>query len=243
MGMPTVNSVGANQAGVTALTIPPGTPHTANDIDIMLITTKGGALTLPTPAGFVEVTAVAQLLGAEATGIRMTVWWRRWNGTDGSAVTNDSGAAQHGRMISISGCKTSGDPWNVTSTGTTDSSADTSLSAAGATTSAADCLVLAMACQDLPDANGTGEFGTPTNTDLANLTERIDNTSTASTGTAIWMASGEKAAAGAYGATTLTTVTTARRLCATIALEGASAAAKPPRPTVVNFAVTRASTY
>lgn len=249
MGMPTVNSVGAVATGGGAITVNPGATHTTNDIDIVLLENSNlDVPALTTANGFARLTALDQVTsggGAASTGrCQMSVWWRRWNGSDGSPVFADAGDHNLGRMISISGCKTTGDPWNVLSTGTTDDTGDTSLSAVGATTSVADCLVLAMAGQGNPDTTGTGEFGAATNTDLANLTERFDDTTAAGDGGAIWMVTGEKATAGAYGATTCTTVSTSRRVCATLALEGAGAAVtRPPRPTVVNFAVTRASNY
>lgn len=234
MGMPTVASVGTVvDASTGTLTVAPGATHTTDDIDVVIV--EGGAAdaTLSTANGFAELTAVSpQGTGSGGSSTRFGVFWRRWNGSDGSPIF--AGVSNHavGRMISISGCKTSGNPWNVTATGTTDSSADTSLSAAGATTTAADCLILAFAGQNLPDASSTTEFGSPTNADLANLTERIDNATAQGNGGAIWLVTGEKATAGAYGATTCTTVTSALRVCGSIALEGASAggAAADPYP-------------
>lgn len=223
MAMPTVNSVGAIASAGTTISPAAGSPHTANDIDILLLGSKGGAMSLTTPAGYAEITGLDQTTGAEASGARIQVFWRRWNGTDGNPTTNDPGNRIIGRVISVSGCKTSGDPWNVLGTGTTDASADTSVSVAGATTTAADCLILAMCSQALPDATSTTEFGTATNASLANLTEQMDNSVVAGAGGAIWMVSGEKAAAGTYDATTCTAVTSSVRVCGSLALEGASA--------------------
>lgn len=235
MAMPTVNSVGAVIAGAGAITVAPGASHTADDIDVVLLEcSDADTAALTTANGFARLTALDQVVsgGAASTGrCQMSVWWRRWNGTDGSPVFADPGDHQVGRMISISGCKTTGDPWNVLSTGTTDSTQDTSLSAAGATTTAANCLVLAMACQGLPDAVSTTEFGTATNTDLANLAEQFDNSTNAGDGGAIWLVTGEKASAGAYGATTLTTATSSKRVCATLALEGVGGTGHTANPT------------
>lgn len=242
MAIPTVASVGTivSVAATGPLTVAPGATHTANDIDIVLVETQAGNPTLSTAAGFAELTAVSpQTTGATIMG----VFWRRWNGTDGSPAIGQATNHIIARMISISGVKTSGDPWNTTATGTTDSSADTSVSIAGGTTTVADCLILAMLTQDLPDANTATEFSGWANIDLGSVTEQMDDTRNPGNGGAIGMATGTKAVAGAFGATTATAVTSAVRVCAMVALEGASAAAKPPRVTVVNFAVTRASTY
>lgn len=250
MALPTVNSVGAIASDIAAITVAPGTPHTTNDIDIVLLECEAADVAaLTTANGFARITALDQSIGtgAASTGrTQMSVWWRRWNGTDGSPVFTDAGDHNIGRMISISGCKTTGDPWNVLSTGTTDGTADTSVSAAGATTTVADCLVLVMACQGLPDADSAGtEFGAATNGDLATLTEQMDNNRSVGNGGAIWMVTGQKATAGAYGATTCTATTSSKRVCATLALTATADVAVefPRRPTVVNFAVTRAATY
>jgi hypothetical protein len=226
MGMPTVASVGTQVANTSTLTVDPGGDHAANDIDIMIARSGGAdaAPSLDTANGFAQVAALSQGLSGIG-GCQMEVFWRRWNGTDGSPVLADAGTFVAAQMISIRGCKTSGDPWNITSTGTTDGTADTSVSAAGATTTAADCLVLAMCVQGAPDSNSSVQFDDPSNADLANLTERMDQSRNLGSGGAFWMASGEKASAGAYGATTCTAATSARRVCGTLALEGAAAAA------------------
>ena len=221
MGMPTVNSVGNISAATTTITPGPGASHAVDDIDVLLLSSGGGSISLTTAAGFTEVSGLAAVTGTETGGARMAVFWRRWNGTDGNPQTNDPGNVIVGRMISISGCKTSGDPWNVLASGTTDSSADTSVSVAGATTTAANCLVLAMCSQALPDANNQTEFGSPTNASLANLTTRINNAVVQGLGQAIWMVSGEKATAGAYSATTCTATTSSVRVCGSLALQGA----------------------
>lgn len=246
MAMPTVNSIGTVQANTTALTIPPGASHTVDDIDILLIETGvSTAITLTTAAGFAELAAVSpQTTGAGATGTILSVFWRRWNGTDGSPVTAAPSNHGVGRMISISGCKTSGNPWNTTATGVTDASADLTVVVNGGTTSVVDCLVLLMVAQSLPDATTTTEFSNWVNADLATVTEQIDNTTIFGNGGAIGMATGQRAATGTFGTTTADAVTSSTRVCAMVALEGAGGAVTtPPRPTVVNFATTRAATY
>lgn len=229
MAMPTVNSVGTVVSNTTAITVAPGATHTADDIDILMLESGfvgGSGTTLATAEGFVELTAVSpQSTGTGATGTILNVFWRRWNGTDGSPVTNAPSNHVIGRMISISGCKTTGDPWNTTATGTTDSAADTSVSIAGGTTTAANCLILAMVAQSLPDVTSTTEFSNWANADLANVTERIDDAQQFGNGGAIGLATGEKASAGIFGATTADAATSSTRVCAMVALEGAGVAA------------------
>lgn len=172
MALPTINSVGAVFGGVGSVTGTVGASHTTNDIDVVLLEcADNDTPSLSTANGFARLTALDQTVGSAGAGTQMSVWWRRWNGSDGNPVFADAGDHQIGRMISISGCITTGDPWDITGTGTTDSSADTSVSIAGGTTTVADCLILGFVCQNGPDANTTTEFGAPTNADLANLTE------------------------------------------------------------------------
>ena len=219
MAVPTVNSVGAIAGGAGTATIDPGVSHTSGDIDVIVHECGAGDTpALTTANGFARITALNQTVGS-APGAQMSIWWRRWNGSDGSPVFADAGDHQMGRMISVSGCIATGDPWDITGTGTTDSSADTSASIAGGTTTVAECLVLGFICQEGPDTNSTTEFGSPTNGDLTSLTERVDNSRLAGGGGAVYMVSGEKSTAGAFGATTLTTATSSLRVCGILALK------------------------
>lgn len=223
MSVPTVNSVGAVAGGAGVATIDPGASHTSGDIDVIIHECAAADTpALTTANGFARITALDQTVGT-TPGAQMSIWWRRWDGAAGSPVFGDAGDHQIGRMISVSGCIASGDPWDITGTGTTDSSADTSASIAGGTTTVDECLVLGFICQEGPDTNSVTEFGAPTNADLANLTERVDNSRLAGGGGAIYMVTGEKATAGTFGATTLTTVTSSLRVCGILAL-------KPPTP-------------
>lgn len=219
MPMPTVNSVGAVVAGTGDVSPAPGGSHSVNDIDIIIVQTRDQVASLGVAAGFAELTAISPL---GQTNNRLTVFWRRWNGSDGTPTITDPGNHVIARMISISGCKTSGNPWDITGTGTHDTTADTTVSVVGGTTTVADCLIVLCCAQHLPASTGTAVFSGESNADLANLTERIDNSTAQGVGGAIGMWTGEKATAGTFGATTAT-ATSAVRNNAMVALVGAAA--------------------
>jgi len=233
MAIPTVNSVGAVVSAVAGITVDPGASHSADDIDIVLLECDSAdSPGLSTANGFARLTALDQTV----TGTQMSVWWRRWNGSDGSPVFGDAGNHQIARMISISGCITTADPWELALTGITDAVADTSVSIIGGTTLGDDRLILAMVCQDLPDINTTTEFGSWANGDLSDVTERIDNSTNVGNGGAIGMASGGKATLGLFGATTATAVTSAVRVCGMLAL-------RPPGLALSGTLFTKAPTF
>lgn len=134
-------------------------------------------------------------------------------------VTVSEASSDHalGRIHAIRGVKTSGDPWNITS-GNAEATSDTSLSATGATTTAPDCLVLILAAL-MDDDQDFG--GTWTNADLANIIVRQNSPGTAGNDGRHILVTGEKASAGAYGATTNTLTASSVKAMMTVALEGA----------------------
>jgi hypothetical protein len=80
-----------------------------------------------------QVANSPQGTGTTAAGTRLTAFWSRYNGTQGTPTTSDSGDHQLGRIIAIRGAVSSGDPWNVTAGGV-EAISDTSGSIPGATT-------------------------------------------------------------------------------------------------------------
>lgn len=153
--------------------------------------------------------------GAGAT--RLTVFWSRYNGSQLNPQLADSGDHQMARMIAIRGAASSGNPWNVTAGGV-ESTADTSGSIPGATTTVANTLVVVAVAGSLPDVNGSSNFSAWSNANLTNVTERTDNSRDAGNGGALGVATGVKATAGAYGATTVTLGASASKAMISIAI-------------------------
>lgn len=135
------------------------------------------------------------------------------------AITVSEATADHAiaRMHAVRGVKTTGDPWNITS-GNVEAASDTSLSATGATTTNPDSLVLIFAALMDDDQ----DFGaTWTNADLANIIVRSNTPGVAGNDGRHILVTGEKASAGAYGATTNTLTASSVKAMMTVALEGA----------------------
>lgn len=202
----TIHAVGAANGGVNAITITPPATHSANDVELLFVETSNEAASLSTAAGFAAVTGASVGTGtaAGADGTMMTVFWRRWNGTDGSPVLADSGNHQIGVVVAFSGVVGSGNPWDVVGTNT--QTATASVSVSGVTTSGADRMAVAASGGAVPDAgpNSNTEFTSAANGNLTGVTEQVDVTDPAGNGGAILVITGTKAAAGATGATTAT---------------------------------------
>lgn len=227
MALPTFVNAGTVASG--AGTISPGMPASisTNDILLMFAETAGQAITVSGAGGgtWTEVTNSPQSVGASPPtdpSTRLTCFWSRYDGSQTAPTLSDSGNHQVGRIFAFRGCETSGNPWNITSGGT-EATSDTSISATGTTTTLNNCLVvIAVTTSGDAGVNGTAEFSSWTNTDLSNVTEIGDNMATAGNGGGLGVATGQKATAGAYGATTVTCATAGYHAFMTIALRPTS---------------------
>ncbi len=243
--IPTVRGVGAVKFGTGAITVVPLVTHVSGDVELMFVETANEASTLDTAAGFAELTNLGQGTGGGTGATRMTVFWRRWNGSDGSPVVGDSGNHQIARIITFQDVVASGNPWDVFGSNN-QTSVTTFGSVSGVTTTVADTLVVVATAQDLPDTNSTTEFALHANGNLSSVTEHIDNARNTGNGGAIGVAVGGLATAGASGATTFTSTTSSLKSNVCIALKPvvAAAADRVPRPVVSSrVAIQRASLY
>lgn len=218
MALPTYVGSGAvfNSAAAGSPALPVGIE--VGDILLLEIETANQAITITNENGgtWAEVTNSPQGTGTAGgtTSTRLTVFWSRYNGTQGNPAISDSGDHQGARIHAFRGCPASGDPWNITS-GNVEAASDTSLSATGATTTVADCLVCIMAAL-MDDAQNFG--GTWTNASLANITVRQNSSGAAGNDWRHILVTGEKATAGAYSATTNTLTASSVKAMMTIAL-------------------------
>lgn len=182
----------------------------ADDILLLYVETVTGNV-LADPTGYLNVTDSPQdTAGTAATSTKLYVWWKRAGGSETAPTVTSSGNHVLGRMVGVSGCITTGDPWDVTS-GSVDTAATTAVSIPGDTTTVDECLCLAASASNLPDAISTTEFGAPTNASLTSLTEQVDDTASVGNGGGLHVVSGVKATAGVVSATTCTSVTTPNR--------------------------------
>lgn len=186
----------------TGNVIPP-LPEDIRINDILLLFVESANEAVSTPSGGWAAVADSPQgtgTGGGATSTRLSVFWKRLAGGETAPTVTDPGDHVVAQILAFRGCISTGDPWDVTSGDTGASS--TSVSIPGDTTTVANCLIV-LAVANATD-NGTPQTSGFTNTDLANLAERTDFNSTAGNGGGFAVATGEKAAAGAYGATTAT---------------------------------------
>ncbi len=143
--IPTFVAAGAVAYGTGAIT--PALPSgiATNDILLLFLNTSNQTITIPTPNGgtWTQVTNSPQGTGTGGSSgsAALTVFWSRYNGTQGAPTTSDSGDHQIGRIIAIRGATTSGNPWDVTAGGV-DATASTTATIPGATTTVANTLVV-----------------------------------------------------------------------------------------------------
>jgi hypothetical protein len=157
-----------------ALTVAWPTPHAINDVGFLFVETANQAPTLSTPAGFVQVTQQGTGTAGTSGATMLTVFSCRATSTSqASPVVADSGDHQVAVIVTVRGCITTGNPWDVFA-GSVQASAQTGYSIPGVTTTVANTLNL-LALSNNGDAS-TNQIGpTPTNANLTNIVERADS--------------------------------------------------------------------
>lgn len=131
-----------------------------------------------------------------ATGTRLSLLKRYATGSGDAPTIVDSGDHQSARVIAFNGMHASAAE-DVTNSGTGDT---TAVSIPGDTTTDTDRLVCVFATHGLDKLSS--HFASWANADLANIVEHFDDSHDSGTGGGIAFVTGEKAVAGAFGATT-----------------------------------------
>lgn len=219
--IPVYRSSGTFTASAGTCTPPMPAGEVADDILLLVVVTENEQVFLTTANGFVQVTNSPQTVGTgSANGSnRVAVYWKLAVGSDASPVVTDVTNQHTCQIHAFSGGKTIGNPWNITAGGNDSGGNDTSALIPGATTTVTDTLVvLIQATSD--DSTSTTNCGAVTNANLANITERTDNTDALGLGGGHCLITGEKATAGAYGSSTLTLAAASLKTAISIALEG-----------------------
>jgi hypothetical protein len=208
-----------------AASITPAKPVIAGGIlaDDVVIGIGESVANFPTIAsnGFAHIDSVSPVV--QDTNTRLSVVWRRGDFT--AHAWGDSGDHNLGAYIAIRGCRTTGNPWNIVSVAM-DNISDNSALWPTATTTQADCLVLFIGAWSDDFATGALSGGTG----LGAFTERIDAITATGNDGAIFVASADKAAAGATGTPGATLTGVAFKAMMTIAFDPA-----PPPPEVDYF--------
>lgn len=222
MATPVFQAAGTVVEGAVAVT-PPWPAHQANDIGLMFVDTKNQNIgTIPSGWAHVTNSPVGIGTAGDTTASMLTILWKRAESSAESDLSiGDSGGKQLAVILTFRGCIETGNPWDVTASGT--ETADTSVSIPGATTTVGECLIVAAVAAAI-DLASTEQLSGWTNASLVSITERIDNFASGGPGGGLGIATGEKTAAGAYDATTATLATSAAKAMMSVAL-------KPPAAT------------
>jgi hypothetical protein len=218
---PSYLASGPFTAGTGAITPPLPADTIAGDVALLVVQSENQTISLTTANGFAEVGAQANKAAGTAgvnPATRLATYWKRLVGGDLPPVVADSGDHTAAQIHVFRGCSASGNPWDVFAEGNDSAANDTTGSIPGATSTVANCLVVLL-CATSFDGTSTAEFSGWTNAGLTNLLERQDNCDTAGLGGGHGMATGERAVAGAYGATTVTLANTSFKGTMSIALK------------------------
>jgi hypothetical protein len=237
--IPTYVGAGTAASGVGALTdagmIPAGV--IAGDILLLVVNNTHSttvAATLSNAEGFAAIPGAAVNSDAYAA-IRseITVFWKRATGTDAPPTVADNGEFNVARIYAYRGCIDVGDPWDAVSADG-DNDGDATMTMATGATTGSNRLVCVFVTAF---TGGNASISGWTNASLANIVER-DDTNYLIVGDRVHLAhmTGEKAAAGAYGATTATWAGAAYYVSAavTIALKPTVAGVALATPSVVD---------
>lgn len=197
MAAPSIRAAGTVATGSGNVT--PGIPAGSTTNDIMLLYVHSSNQTITGPgSGWVEVPDSPQGTGtaAAAGSVRLAVFWKRHTGSESNPTITDTGDHTFAVIISVQGCVTSGDPWDVTAGGV-DSSATSLPAPADDTTTVSDTFVLfAWAhARDSNTANLSGSTGS-TNLDGGITATHTDSSVNTGTGGGFIIQSGVKNSPG-----------------------------------------------
>jgi hypothetical protein len=225
MAVPAVVGVGAVASGTTTITpaLPAGAA--AGHLLVTLAECTGNQV-YTVPTGWAHVLNSPVNLD---TTTRLTVIYRFMQAGDTApAIALPGGDHAVGRMIAISGVRTTGNPWDATPQPTTESVADTSATWNAVTTTVNECLILFCIATGR-DFNSTTNMGALTGgTGLTSITEQIDNGISTGAGGFVGLVTAEKLTAGSTGTPGATMGSTDGKALLTLALAPAPAASGPP---------------
>lgn len=220
--MPTPNfqAVGGQQAGTLGLAVA-WPAHEVNDIGLLVIEKSGNDTTIGiiTPTGWQEVPGSPVTDLATIAGSKLQVWWKRAaSNAETSVAVPDGGDHQIARIFTFRNCISTGDPWDVTTTGIKTTASTTATVPALVTT--VDGTLIVMIVGRPNDNASTTHFGLPVNGNLTGLGEGGEAGSTAGNGGGFVVSYGAKATAGDTGTSTLTKIASTTDTYMAIALKG-----------------------
>lgn len=200
MATPTAYGVGTVSAATTGTT--PGVPGSTVADDVLVLFAETGNEPLPAMTNWNNI-GVGIVQQANGVVTALTIRWLRATGAmSGTIAVPDAGNHTVSRIVGVRGCATTGNPYEAVVTAL-DNLTGTAVSIPGSTTLGPERLVFAAFSTGADLASTTAVSGFA-NADLTSVFEQIDNWDIAGNGGGMGVATGIKAAAGAYGATTAT---------------------------------------
>jgi len=198
VAIPVSRTPGAKAAATTAaVSVALPASIAAGDITILVAETDPTGTVTITVTGGQAWTAFTGSPVSVASGSKLYIWWRRHIG--GNTAPSVQASVDHvcAGCTAYSGCVGSGDPVNVSATGTETASDTTFQFITGLTTTKADCLCVCI-CTSSADSN-TGQFTVMTNGNLSSMAEKMDYETTSGHGGGFAFDEGGLAVAGAMG--------------------------------------------
>jgi hypothetical protein len=210
---PTISAVGSESAA-TVSPATPGLPTGTAENDILILLCEvNPSTTVDTPTGWTAFAGMPlSTSGFEST--RLYAFWKRAGASEAAPSVTFSANHCIARIIGVSGCVTTGSPFEQISTNT--GGASFSHSVTGFTTVADNQLVLDMvSCGE--DFSGS-EFGGWSNASLTGFGEIMDHSSAAGDGGSLGAARGTMATAGVVSSTSFTTASSRPVCCIKVSL-------------------------
>jgi hypothetical protein len=211
----------ASRAALTGITAVAWPTHVAGDIGLLVIETSGNDTTvdITTPTGWQAVPGSPVTDLATAAGSKLQVWWKRAaSASEGAVTVPDSGDHQVARLFTFRNCIATGDPWDVTTTGSK-TTASTTATVPAVTTTVADTLIVMIVSRPNDNASNL-HFGVPVNANLTDLGECGEAGTAMANGGGLVVSYGVKATAGNTGTSTLSKIASTTDAYMVIALKG-----------------------
>jgi hypothetical protein len=215
MAAPTFGLAGTAAGSTTVAS--PAYPATVNadDIAVLIVETSNQPISAAAigDGSWTQFASVGTGTAAAVDSIALQGFWRRCDGSeDGATVAlPDSGDHTLGRIYTVVGCPTTGDPVHAVNT-SFNNTASTAFNVAGFTTTVSDCLVMCAMGRG-NDASGVTNFSAFANADLTSVSEPTSTEAgtTLGTGGGFGIGIGTKATAGTVGNFTATSVNSAKQ--------------------------------
>lgn len=216
-----VRAVGATDAGAANITVTYPTRQN-NDILLLFVETASTqpVVTVTAGAGGGTWNLITQFSNAanSSDGSALNIYWSRWTTGQATSVTiTDTGDHQIGGIVSISGCVTTGTPFEGLNTAT--AAAATPAIIPAVTTTRYGTLIVG-AITSSRDANFTTEFSNYTNSNLTSITEQFDAGTNAGNGGGFGVFSGFWTGVGSTGTTSVTIANSTVTCAAAFAMIG-----------------------